>query len=146
MGAHIRKVNSREAPNDLGGRRASFARRILRRGLPYGEPLPDPLGPDPYDGKRGLLFVSYQASIEDQFEFLCSGWMGSPTNPRSPSGFDLLIGQNGYAGADRRRSAVVFAKGGARATLSTTTDFVIPSGGDYFFSPSIDAVKQVLAK
>jgi Dyp-type peroxidase family len=154
MAAHIRKVNARETPNDLGGRRASFSRRILRRGLPYGKRLEDPLGPDPENGNRGLLFVSYQASIADQFEFLCTSWMGSPTNPRSPSGFDMLIGQNGSPGGNRVRSSVVFGANGAQATLSTllppdalsAVDFVIPTGGGYFFSPSIDALKNVLGR
>jgi Dyp-type peroxidase family len=110
MAAHIRKVNAREAPNDFGGRRASFNRRVLRRALPFGPRLADPLGPDPADGDRGLLFVCYQASIADQFEFLCSSWMGSPTNPRSPSGLDMLIGQNGSPGAGRARSSVLFGE------------------------------------
>src|SRR5207253_731718 len=124
MSSHIRKVNARETPNDFGGRKASFSRRILRRGLPYGPALLDPLGPDPDDGQRGLLFVSYQASIADQFEFLCNSWMGSSTNPRSPSGFDMLIGQNGAPGAARARESVVFGHDFAHAVLSTSNDFV----------------------
>ena len=151
MAAHIRKVNARETPNDLGGRRASFNRRILRRALPFGCRLPND-GPDPVDGNRGLLFVCYQASIADQFEFLCNDWLGSPTNPRSPGGFDMMIGQNGQPGALRERTSALFGKDLAQATISTThgfttaPDFVIPTGGGYFFSPSISALRDIITR
>ena len=95
LAAHIRKVNARETSNDMGGQRASFDRRILRRALPYGPQLAEPFDDDPAHGDRGLLFASYQTSIEDQFEFLCSAWSNSAKRPRSPSGFDIIIGQNG---------------------------------------------------
>jgi hypothetical protein len=143
--ATIRKVNSREAPNDLGASRAALDRRLLRRGLPYGRRLEDPAGPDPERGNRGLLFVSYQSSIADQFEFLCTSWMGSPTNPRSPSGFDMLVGQNGHPGQGRKRHCVVFGKDLAAGTVSTFADYVVPTGGGYFFSPSITAMRETLA-
>lgn len=145
MAAHIRKVNAREAANDMGGRRASFNRRILRRSLPFGAPLGEGSGHDPENGNRGLLFACYQASIEDQFEFLNNGWMGSSKRPRSPSGFDMMIGQNGMPGDHRARSCTVFGEGANSATLETMSDFVIPTGGGYFFSPSISALKEVLA-
>ncbi len=145
MAAHIRKVNAREAANDLGGRRASFSRRILRRSQPFGPALGELTGPDPANGNRGLLFTCYQASIEDQFEFLCNGWMGSAKRPRSPGGFDMVIGQNGLPGDRRERSCTVFGRGAVTATLATMHDFVVPTGGGYFFSPSVSALKEVLA-
>jgi Dyp-type peroxidase family len=145
LAAHIRKVNSREAPNDFGASRASLDRRLLRRGIPYGEPLADPAGPDPQNGDRGLLFVSYQTSIVDQFEFLNHRWMGSPVNPRSPSGHDMVVGQNGQPGEGRERRCVVIGKGLQEATITTSRDFVVPTGGGYFFSPSVSALRETLA-
>jgi Dyp-type peroxidase family len=144
--AHIRKVHSRETPNDMGASRASLDRRILRRGLPYGKTLAE----DPDNDDRGLLFVSYQASIERQFEFLNNRWMASPVNPRAPSGHDLLVGQNGQPGQSRVRRCIVFgtAKDPSEppptAEIVAEKDFVVPTGGGYFFSPSISALRTIL--
>jgi Dyp-type peroxidase family len=142
--AHIRKVNTRDTPNDQGGRRASFDRRILRRGLPFGPRL-DTSAPDPVDGNRGLLFISYQASIVDQFEFLNTVWMSDPVAPRSPSGHDMVVGQNAQPGQNRVRSGVIVRPTGQAGTVTATRDVVIPTGGGYFFSPSISAMRDVLA-
>jgi Dyp-type peroxidase family len=143
--AHIRKVHSRETPNDMGASRASLDRRILRRGLPYGKTLDE----DPDNDDRGLLFVSYQTSIERQFEFLNNRWMGSPVNPRAPSGHDLLVGQNGQPGENRLRRCIVFGssddptKPPPTAEIVAERDFVVPTGGGYFFSPSISALHEI---
>ncbi len=145
MAAHIRKVNSRETPNDVGASRASLDRRLLRRGIPYGKALTDPTAEDPQDGNRGLIFLSYQTSIVDQFEFLNSRWMNSSVNPRSPSGHDLLVGQNGQPGENRVRRCTVFGAGLDKATIEMQQDYVVPTGGGYFFSPSISALRDTLA-
>jgi Dyp-type peroxidase family len=128
----------------VGERGASFHRRILRRALPFGPPLPQS-GPDPAGGDRGLLFVAYQASIVNQFEFLNQAWMGDPVAPRSPSGHDMVIGQNGQPGARRKRTCTIVKPTGQAATVSATADAVTPTAGGYFFSPSISAVRDVLA-
>lgn len=144
LASHIRSVNPRESSNDFGGARAALDRRILRRGLPFGPPLVDRDGPDPADGDRGLLFLSYQTSIADQFESLAMNWMNSPVNPRGPSGFDMIVGQNGNPGQGRVRQCMVFGRDLAVGTVTTDQDFVIPTGGGYFFSPSIAALRETL--
>jgi Dyp-type peroxidase family len=147
--SHIRKVNTRDSANDAGGTLASFNQRLLRRGLSYGPPLLDPLNPhapDPAHGNRGLLFLSYQTSIEDQFEFLNNRWMSNRFAPKSPGGDDLVIGQNGNAGERRERTGVLFGAGAATETVSTADQWVTPTGGGYFFSPSISAIEKVLSE
>src|SRR5260370_76048 len=65
--AHIRKVNPRDSGSDTGGRDSSYARRLLRVGVPFGKPLKDryaQMKDDSQKGERGLLFLSIQASIE----------------------------------------------------------------------------------
>jgi hypothetical protein len=57
----------------------------------------------------------------------------------------MMIGQNGMPGDRRERSCTLFGSGANSATLVTMSDFVVPTGGGYFFSPSISALKEVLA-
>jgi deferrochelatase/peroxidase EfeB len=153
--SHIRKVNPRNLDTDQGPSARSLKRRILRRGIPFGPPYNAQQNSDTIDGNRGLMFLSYQASISEQFEFLTKRWINRkdlPSNAPSPeghdSGYDLLIGQNVEDG--RIRSAYIQANVNdetVEAQISTKgldiLEWVIPTGGGYFFSPSISAVKSV---
>jgi Dyp-type peroxidase family len=146
--SHIRKVNTRDSGSDMGGRDSTYARRLLRIGVPFGKPLADRYAEpddDPDNGERGLLFLSIQASIEDQFEFLMSRWMNDPSRPKMPGGHDLLVGQNPAPGEGRTRRFCIFGSGLQEATVATSAKWIIPTGGGYFFVPSLSALREVLA-
>jgi Dyp-type peroxidase family len=144
--AHIRKVNVRDSSSDMGARSATLERRILRVGIPFGKSLADRYGNasvDPEKGDRGLLFLSIQSSIEEQFEFLQARWMNDDTRPKMPAGNDMLVGQNAAA-PDGVRRCVLFGAGLAQAEVRAPKQWVIPTGGGYFFVPSIEALREVL--
>ena len=138
--AHIRKVNPRDRPTDLGAETNTMKMRILRRGIPFGPTYDE--APDETD--RGLLFLCYQTSIRDQFEQLMIRWVNSTVNPEpgNNEGHDMILGQNG-ASTDRERFCVFKNASGSEASIASRKDWVIPTGGGYFFCPSIDALKTI---
>jgi Dyp-type peroxidase family len=145
LAAHIRKVNTRDAPSDMGGRSSTYDRRLLRVGVPYGPPAKDKFGaPARDEPERGLLFLSIQTSIEEQFEFLQARWMNDEARPKAPSGNDMIVGQNAAA-RDGVRRATVFGKGLQTAEVRMPKQYVIATGGGYFFVPSLSALRTVIA-
>jgi Dyp-type peroxidase family len=137
--AHIRKVNPRDQDSDKGDKFDTLTRRILRRGIPFGPPLRTPLVDDGVE--RGLHFLCYQTSIIDQFELLQTDWANSSGNP-TPGGNDLVIGQV----AGQPRSLDLVKETGQSATVTANQSFVSPTGGGYFFAPSISTIRKVLAR
>jgi Dyp-type peroxidase family len=137
--AHIRKVNPRDQDTDLGDQFDTLMRRILRRGIPYGLPIHDPNTDDGTD--RGLHFLCYQTSIEQQFEILQQDWANSANKP-AVGGHDVIIGQT----PDQHRTFELITDGGATSkVLTTPAQWVTTTGGGYFFAPSISALRDVLA-
>lgn len=144
--AHIRKVNTRDSASDMGGRNSTYQRRLLRVGVPFGAPLQDRYAEaanDPLQGNRGLLFLAVQSSIEDQFEFLQARWMNDATRPKNPGGNDMIVGQNSPAENGVRRCSL-FGTGFAQAQVEAPAQWVIPTGGGYFFVPSISTLTNVI--
>ncbi|MEB9895687.1 Dyp-type peroxidase [Bacillus cereus] len=141
--AHIRKTNPRDETSDSGSLSDSLFRRILRRGIPFGEPIPmdfetGQTGEDRQVGNRGLMFVAYMTSIEKQFEFITQNWMNCKREPKE-GGHDPILGQHNRN--DRKRE---FELMGRQIVLDK--EWVIPTGGDYFFQPSISALLDVLVR
>ena len=145
LGAHIRKVNTRDSPSDTGARSSTYERRILRVGVPFGPSASDLYAvTTPDDPERGLLFLSIQSSIEEQFEFLQARWMNDDSRPKSPGGNDMVVGQN--AGTrDGTRRCLLFGSGLQQAAVEAPGQFVVPTGGGYFFIPSVSALISVIS-
>jgi Dyp-type peroxidase family len=147
--AHIRKVNPRDLPTDQGPANSTLTHRILRRGIPFGAPLPLGAMSDPSGEERGLLFLCYQSSIREQFEFLTGTWMNdrsrpSPFSPPSGSGFDIISGQNPAPAEHRDRFCLIGAAGATVATpRGAGRQWIIPTGGGYFFTPSRSAIMSL---
>ena len=142
--AHIRKVHPRDTATEMGKPADSFARLILRRGIPYGPQLVGVKYPKPklIVQDRGLMFLCYGASIEDQFEFLQRRWSNSGSQPNR-GGFDPIIGQNGRQGS--RLRFIDFPTPAGIVRIKIKDEWVTSTGGGYFFAPTISAIRDVLA-
>jgi Dyp-type peroxidase family len=130
LGAHIRRANPR-----VDGRH-----RLIRRGMTFGVELP--VGQKD-DTERGLWFVAFNASIEDQFEFIQNQWINGPIGrgvgdsgePRDP-----IVG----SGAPR-----AFVIDGDQATqraprlLLNLPDFVVCQGGQYYLVPGRAGLREL---
>ena len=131
-GAHVRRTNPRDALGWEG--RLTARHRILRRGMPYGPPLPDGAADD--GASRGLLFVCLQASISRQFEIVQTQWcndgnafgLGREADPIS-----------GPAGSEVRH----LIEGNPPRVASPLRSYVECRGGEYLVVPAISALRAL---
>jgi hypothetical protein len=112
----------------------------------------------------GIEFVA----ISGQFELVVQKWMNNVDNPtnaphpirnvttihnegKDSSGFDILVGQNQDHKDNRNRFGYIqtninneTVEGRITSQGLNILDWVIPTGGGYFFSPSITAFRSIL--
>lgn len=144
--AHIRKVNPR-GTTPLTSLTSEKRRRIARRGIPYGLPVTgvaDNLpSNDASDAQRGLLFMCFQANIEDQFEFIQRTWVDNKHFPTSVLTNGLLhkdTGDDPLIGQDRDEAQRWPKQWGDKQRGKKAINFdaaVSLEGGEYLFAPSL---------
>ena len=122
VGAHVRRTNPRDG---LGGGADRTARhRIIRRGLPFGTAE---------DG--GLVFVCFQSSIANGFEFIQREWINRGDGLGIGPDPDFLLQQ--ASGKDGRPTGRMVLPGHRTAVLDPPEEpFVTVSGCAYLFVPS----------
>jgi len=138
LSAHIRRANPRDAFGFHGG--LTNRRRITRRGLTYGPYTPDG---EPGDDKaeHGVIFMALNASIFRQFEFVQQQWIEYGNDARQGNDRDALLGNHEgkgkfvVPGTDDAANPPFICGG--------LPSFVELRGGDYFFIPSITALKMI---
>ncbi|MCP3867398.1 MAG: peroxidase [Gammaproteobacteria bacterium] len=148
LGAHIRRINPRgalehgkEAFNTPGA--LTNRRRILRRGLPYGEVADDSRD----DGDHGIIFIAINASISRQFEFVQQQWINYGNDFKLANDKDPLTGNHGVD-SNQQPTGRMILQGNSTATenpffCAGIPRFVETRGGDYFFIPSLTALHML---
>ena len=94
------------------------------------------------------MFVSYQASIENQFEKILSQWMDDPNFPCDGAGHDLLAGTNQVGGRTRVISLWLPTAAGSlvQTELQIESKFTTLDGACYAFVPSIKFLTELVEK
>ncbi len=155
--AHIRKTYPRD---DLGRSFEAFVqtRRLRRAGIPFGPEVTSEEEDTTSDQEsRGLMFVCYQRSIAEQFEFVQRDWAnatsfpfgksrpagggGGGLDPLHEPGQDPIIGQLLSGSREMDEPIPNYPLGNTRSALSLPNHFVTASAGAYFFVPSVPALR-----
>lgn len=133
VGAHIRRMNPRDSlgQDPQASLKGVRRRRIIRRGVLYGPPLPAEQLDD--DGQeRGLLFICINADIRRQFEFIQQTWVNNPAFNGLYDERDPVIGHPS--------GQMTIPQEPVRKKLHLPS-FVQMRGGGYFFLPSLPALR-----
>jgi Dyp-type peroxidase family len=150
--AHVRKAYPRDdvpGSTSPGGEQVDAAEaftqthRMMRRGIAFGPELSDG---EALKGKtaqdRGLLFKCYVTSLVDQFEFVQQTWIDNPGFVQPNAGVDAVMGQPDNAPTPFLGAAAA-SLDPARKPQLTLAHFVHMQGGQYFFAPSIPALRAL---
>ncbi len=131
--AHMRRTNPRD--NFEGMSALNNRRRILRRGIPYGETSAD-------DGdEHGIIFLAMCASLTRQYEFVQQQWVNYGLDSNAGNDTCPLVGNR--MGDAKFVLPVDPDSGEAPFLWAPLPKFVETRGGEYFFLPSMTALRMI---
>jgi Dyp-type peroxidase family len=140
LGAHIRRANPRDAlgwKGLAGSGLLGYRHRIIRRGMPYGPPLPadaSAAGVAGEEAERGLMFVCFNASISRQFEGIQTQWINDGNAFGLGHDKDYLLG-------DSSTTEKMTVQGSPPFFIAPQPSFVTVRGGEYLFVPGLTALR-----
>ena len=144
VGAHMRRVNTRDMLDpeiDIedalrSGSALTNRRRIIRRGLPYGDNKRD------NESEHGVVFMAICASLFRQFEFVQQQWIQYGLDFNAGNDTCPLLGNHD---GETSKFVIPVAKDSATPPFVSgpLTQFVEFRGGDYFFIPSMTALRMM---
>lgn len=154
-GAHIRRVNTRDylaplnksgtdpatgAPykNETATSALNKRRRILRRGLPYG---PASFEHKDDETEQGVIMLIIGASLARQFEFVQQQWIQYGLDFHQGNNTCPMLGSHEHS--KRHTIPSDPASGRPPYVMSKLKTFVECRGGDYFFIPSMTALRMI---
>ncbi|KPD13853.1 peroxidase [Phaeobacter sp. 11ANDIMAR09] len=154
-GAHMRRVNTRDyldplnksgtdpatgAPykNETATSALNKRRRILRRGLPYGPPNFEHKDDET---EQGVIMLIVGTSLERQFEFVQQQWIQYGLDFHQGNNTCPMLGNHDHS--KRHTIPSDPASGRPPYVMSKLKTFVECRGGDYFFIPSMTALRMI---
>ncbi|MET0246200.1 MAG: hypothetical protein ABW182_05565 [Sphingomonas sp.] len=146
--SHLRRANPRDtlgptfdaSGRSLDGSAIINRRRILRRGLPYG--AFDRNAPDT-GGDHGIIFMALCTSLFRQFEFVQQQWMQYGLDFNTGSDTCPVIGNHAVTDEPKLVIPVDPDAGRLPFICDHLPQLVEPRGGDYFFIPSMTALRMI---
>ncbi|HEX5781846.1 MAG TPA: Dyp-type peroxidase [Solirubrobacteraceae bacterium] len=136
VGSHIRRMNPRLSMPFEG--KLVNRHRIIRRGITYGELLPEGAEDDGAD--RGVIFMTVQASLARQFEFVQAQWANTGNPFRLGDDQDPIIGPMDNHGPNK-----MTIPGKPPFFFGPLSRVVTMRGGEYYFAPGINGLRHLAA-
>jgi Dyp-type peroxidase family len=134
FGAHIRRMNPRDT--ELSRLTDVNIHRLIRRGTTYGAPYdPNALSEQDDEVPRGAIFLFISAKAMATIEFLQQEWINDGNFIGAGNERDPIIGTQAEG------ATFTIPKQPVRRRIHGIQTFNVLRGGEYFFMPSISALK-----